>query len=236
MIFHPSKCHVLPIYRGHSANQADNQFIYTIADVPIEYMAIEKDLGVNINSKLDWSEHCNIIYSKANQRFGLLKRSCNFTKNSSKRRAFYLSQVRSHFEHCTIVWRPSAQTSIDKIESIQKRALKWIINDAYISFSDNRTYYAACKKLNILPLCFQFDFKDMVFFHSVFYNLNNNVTQFPYYLQKFTGSRLRRSHLDNLSIVSNIVPNIPQNLTGNNSRTIGIGKSFFYRSYLAWNK
>ena len=236
MIFHPSKSHVLPIYRGNSTSFLDNKFIYSINDVPIKYTNIEKDLGVNINTKLDWTEHCNIIYSKANQRLGLLKRTCHFTKNRSKRRAFYLSQVRSHFEHCTIVWRPTASTTIDKLESIQKRGFKWILNDNYISFNTSKLYYIACKTLNILPLRYRFDFKDMLFFHSIFYNTNNMVTKFPCYLKKFSGSRLRSSHLDNLCIVSELLPYIPQNLTGINNRTIGIGKSYFYRSYLTWNK
>ena len=109
--------------------QSGAQFVYSMNETPISYTAVEKDLGVLINSKLDWTEHCNAIYAKANQRLGLLKRTCHFTKNIGKRRAFYLSQVRSHFEHCTIVWRPSAQTMVEKLESIQKRAVKWILND-----------------------------------------------------------------------------------------------------------
>ena len=236
MVFHPSKSHVLPIHRGASVTHGDDQFVYSMYDVPIQYTTVEKDLGVHISSKLDWTEHCNSIYSKANQRLGLLKRTCHFTNNSNKRRAFYLSQVRSHFEHCTIVWRPSSHTTIEKLESVQKRALKWIINDNYISFSDNRNYYHTCKKLNILPLRFRFDFKDMIFFHSVFYSLNNSVTHFPSYLKKFTGTRLRKSHYDTLSLVSEITPKIPQNLTSANTHKIGIEKSFFYRAHLTWNR
>ena len=235
MVFHPSKSSVLSIRRGNSTNLQNNQFIYSMNDIAISYTPMEKDLGVHLNAKLDWTEHCNIVYSKANQRLGLLKRTCHFTKNLSKRRAFYLSQVRSHFEHCTIIWRPSSTTTVNKLESIQKRAIKWILND-YSSFSDNSTYYTACKKLNILPIRFRFDFKDMLFFHAIFYNLNDNINQFPQYLKRFTTSRLRNSHLDNLCMISDMHPNVPQNLTSTNPKTLGIGKSFFYRSYLYWNK
>ena len=106
----------------------------------------------------------------------------------------------------------------------------------YTSFGDNRVYYRVCKQLNILPLSVRFDYKDMIFFHSVFYNLNHNICPLPPYLQRFTGSRLRRSHFDNLSIVSEIHPNTPQNVTSANTRCLGISKSFFYRAHLIWNR
>ena len=71
---------------------------------------------------------------------------------------------------------------VEKLESIQKRAVKWILNDNYIGFRDDKTYHLACKKLNILPIAYQFDFKDCLFLHSVFHNLNNGITMLPFYL------------------------------------------------------
>lgn len=233
MMFHPSKSHVLSITRAHSMNRNVN-FVYSINETAIEYTDIEKDLGVHINNKLDWSHHCDTIYSKASQRLGLLKRTCYFTKNTNKRRAFYLSQVRSHFEHCTIIWRPHSETTVEKLESIQKRGLKWILNDMYLSLRDKNRYFLACKELNILPLSVRFDYKDILFFHNIFYDMS--VVKFPPYLQRFTGSRLRRSHLDNLSMISEILPQVPQNLTSSQTRCSGISKSYFYRAHILWNK
>ncbi len=233
MVFHPSKSHVLPISSSNILDMPD-KFIYCLNDAPINYIDIEKDLGVHINCKLDWSQHCNILYSRANQRLGLLKRTCYFTTNVKKRRTFYLSQVRSQFEHCTIIWRPSSKTVVEKLESLQKRGFKWILNNAYISLGDNRVYLQVCKQLNILPLSARFEFKDILFFHKIFYDIS--VVSFPAYLKRFSGSRLRICHLDNLCIVSDVSPRIPQNLTSSNIRHTGISKSFFYRSHLLWNK
>ncbi len=233
MVFHPSKSHVLPISSSNIIDKP-NKCIYSMNDTPIEYTDIEKDLGVHIHCKLDWSHHCNSLYSKANQRLGLLKRTCSFIKNMTKRRTLYLSQVRSQFEHWTIIWRPSTKTVIDKLESVQKRGLKWILNDAYISLGDNQKYFQVCKQLNILPLSVRFDYKDILFFHSIFYDIS--LVPFPPYLKRFSGSRLRTSHLDNLCIVSDVSPRTPQNLTSSITRHTGISKSFFYRSYLMWNQ
>ena len=74
MIFHPSKSHVLSIYRGHNMISS-TQIVYSMNETPISYTTVEKDLGVLINSKLDWTEHCNATYSKANTRLELLKRT-----------------------------------------------------------------------------------------------------------------------------------------------------------------
>ena len=111
-----------------------------------------------------------LYIQKLTRDLGYSKGPVTSQKNISNRRAFYLSQVRSHFEHCTIVWRPSAQTMVEKLESIQNRAVKWILNDNHISFRDDKTYHLACKKLDILPIsiAYRFDFKDCLFLLSVF--------------------------------------------------------------------
>lgn len=230
MIFHPDKCKTLSITTGHKPHI---DFNYLIADKVIDYTDIEKDLGIYINSKLNWNEHCNKLLSKANQKLGLLKRSCSFINNKSKRRSLYLAMVRSQFEHCPIIWRPSAISTVTKFEALQKRSMKWIINDDYISLSRNYHYFKLCKQLNILPMAFRFDYRDIMFFHSVFYSYS--VNSLPSYLQIFSGSRLRHSHYDNLSLICTVIPRTPQNLNSVNSN-LGISKSFYYRSHLMWNE
>ena len=54
----------------------EDLFIYTLASKPLEYIDCEKDLGINtINtvSKLSWTEHTNILYSRANERLEIVK-------------------------------------------------------------------------------------------------------------------------------------------------------------------
>ena len=79
------------------------QFMYTMGDTLLDYVPSEKDLGITVNRTLNFTEHANSLYSKANQRFGLLKRSCHFIDNTAKRRVLYLTMVRSIFEHCPVV-------------------------------------------------------------------------------------------------------------------------------------
>ena len=164
----------------------------------------------------------------------MLKRNCDFVKNSNKRRVLFLAQVRSQFEHCPVVWQPQSKTAFDKLESVQKRGIKWILNDITLpSFSSNCFYYHTYKQLNILPLKFRFKLKDLTFFHSIFYK--KSVVKLPSYLYSFKGSVLRHCHLDSFSICSSIQPKTPQNLELLNTST-GITKSFFYRAHLIWNR
>ena len=89
--------------------------------------------------------------------------------NTASRRVLYLSMVRSIFEHCPKVWRPSANTATNKLETIQKRAIKWIYQDYSVSYnsSDDLLYYAPCKQLKILPVRYRFDYHDLKRFHKI---------------------------------------------------------------------
>ena len=162
----------------------------------------------------------------------MIKRNCSFVSNVNKRKALYLSQIRSQFEHCPIIWRPSSKSCVDKLESIQKRGFKWILK-TYISFSSTVYYYHTCKQLNILPINIRFDLKDLIYFHSIFYGLS--IVKFPSYIFRFSGSNLRYCHLDKLSVQSSVHPKVRKNLEVDASYT-GIAKSFFYRAHCAWNK
>ena len=201
----------------------------------LEYCDIQKDLGIYVNGRLNWTYRCDKLYAKANQMLGLIKRTCHFVNNCNMKRSLYLTLVRSQFEHCPIVWKPSSSTTIARLESIQKRSFKWIFGDEHVSYSSDHLYYTHCKQLNILPIKFRFDFHDLKFFHSVVYDYS--CVKLPSYLKPYAGTRLRSSHLDSKCFVSDILPRNLQSSQNFASSTVrNFGNSFFYRAHLAWNK
>ena len=130
-----------------------------------------------------------------------------------------------------MVWRPASKSTVEKLESLQKRAIKWIRNDRGVSYSTDDLYYIHCKQLNILPIKFRFDYHDLKFFQSVVYNLS--CVKLPDYLSLFSGStRLRSTHLDQLCFVSSVQP---RGITATDSRR-GFANTYFYRAHLLWNK
>ena len=205
-----------------------SKFFYTIGNSILDYSNNERDLGVNVNIKINFEEHQASLINKAHQLFGITKRSCNFVKDRSRKRSLYLAMVRNQFDHCSIIWRPKLQYQIDKFEKLQKRAIKWILNEDFTSYSDSALYYTKCKQVNILPICKRFELNDLIFFHKiVFQRIEISI---PFYIKRYSAtghSRLRNNRLDHKSFVY-----VPQ-LSGCSGSLLY--KSFYFRVMHLWN-
>ena len=92
MKFHPSKCHVLPVTRQRLP-PIGQRYIYKLNDIELQYYNMEKDLGVHVTSKLNWTEHCNKLCLHAASRLGLNMRTCHFLHNTNQKRVLYLTLV-----------------------------------------------------------------------------------------------------------------------------------------------
>ena len=234
MKFHPDKCKFLSVSLNRDNNHHEP---YTINDATICQVNSEKDLGVHITSRLSWTDHCNYLYSKANRNLGLMKRTCSFIKNRSQRRSLYLAMVRSQLEHCSTVWSPSSTTSIEKLESLQKRAIKWVFNEQYCSYSPE-LYYLRCKELNLLPIKYKLVLKDLKLFHDI---LNHRIPiELPGHYSYYNAGMysLRPSHMDDKSITSSIQPRVTRNYANSevvSSSLIQFSNSYFYRTMNSWN-
>ena len=236
MKFHPQKCKVLSVCNRESPLTERSslgififpfiRFHYHLGGVPLEYADSEKDLGILVNPNFNFSDQHDALLSKANQKFGLLKRTCHFVNDIKRKRALYLSLVRSQFEHCSPVWRPSNKTSLEKFDNFQKKAIKWILSEEELSYHSYDCYVRKCRQVNILPLSCRFDLNDLILFHKV---VNDYIPlDMPPYLKLFNGeTRLRSTHLDNLCFTSNIIPK--------SSSSSLLNKSFFYRTHCLWN-
>ena len=203
MKFHPKKCKVLTVSNNETPVFIDElpftTTFYTIGQDIIDYTDSQKDLGIYMNAKLDWSEHQAFILNKAHQMLGLTKRTCHFITDLRRRRSLYLTLVRSNFEHCSIIWRPCYNTDIAKFESLQKKAIKWINRKDFSHYGDEK-YLPKCRELDILPLDLHFKLNDLLFFHKV---INNIIpVSHPEYIKPYSGnSRLRSNRLDSLSYI-----------------------------------
>ena len=47
----------------------------------------------------------------------------------------------SQFEHCSQIWRSYCVTLMTKFEQLQKKAIKWVFHEEFLSYSDNEIYY-----------------------------------------------------------------------------------------------
>ena len=236
MNFHPDKCKVVSV-----ANRLPpllgilpcTQYFYSLGDNILDYVNSEKDLGVDINPTLNFGEQCDRLLAKANQQFGLTKRTCYFVNDLKRKRTLYLSLIRSQFEHCSPIWRPTNKSMVDKLENFQKKCIKWILSEESLHYHSYETYVRKCRQACILPLIKRFEFNDLVLFYKVVNRLI--LLGLPAYLKFFDGnSRLRSCHLDTLSLVSDIQPKA--NSSAATNKNSALNKSFFYRTHLLWNK
>ena len=230
MKFHLNKCKVLFV-TGRMTEPLSlisvlpfYNFVYSLGGTLLDYVHCEKDLGAMVTSSLDWKEQCSKVLSKANPKLGISRRNCHFVIDSNRRRVLYLTLVRSQFEHCSIILRPVTKTQISTLEGLQKRAIKWILHEEYISYSPS-IYIQKCNQLKIMPIADRFDFLDLVFFLKIVKGLV--PVSLPAYIIPCQGhSRLRSSHLDSLSFVSTIIPRATTN---------AFARDFFFRANTKWN-
>lgn len=102
-------------------------FTYVINSTPLNRVDEHKYLGVTITSDLKWDKHISKIISKALRKLFFLKRSLAHATTATKLLA-YTSFVRPVLEYANTVWFPHTVTNIKKLESIQRKAVRFIHN------------------------------------------------------------------------------------------------------------
>ena len=168
MKFHPSKCRALSVtnQRNILYNLPFTIFNYKLGPIYIDYVSSQVDLGVTVNSKLLWTDHCDKLIKNANSKLALLMRTCHFTVNKRQKRVFYLTVVRSIFEHCSIIWHPISPNQISKFDVIQKRAVKWIYGQPFDHYTDME-FMSKLREINILPMKLKFALNDLILLFKI---------------------------------------------------------------------
>ena len=87
-----------------------------------------KLLGINIDDQVRFNELISILCSKAAMQLNALSRLQKYMGKSEKE-TIINSFILSNFNYCPLVWHFSSCESIRKIEKIQKRCLRIILND-----------------------------------------------------------------------------------------------------------
>ena len=122
--FNAGKYKVLHI--GH--NNPEHQYSMTNTEgslVPLGRTELEKDLGINIDPALKFSQHIETQVNKANKILGLIRRSYEHLDKDSFRLLF-TSLVRPHLEYCNVVWAPRLEKDKKIVESVLRRGSKMI--------------------------------------------------------------------------------------------------------------
>ena len=104
---------------------ADNQTIKSVPSVEL--------LGIHLDDKLNFNLHISNICRPAVNHLNALIRLKNYLSFNAKR-VLINSYIISNINYCPLVWMFSTAKSLSKIESLQKRALRFLYNDYSISY------------------------------------------------------------------------------------------------------
>ena len=163
--FHPDKCHILTLGRFENIMYTHR---YKVYEKEIEHVAVEKDLGIFMDSELTFSDHITEKVNKANSLVGIIRRCFSYLDKETFTR-IYTSFVRPHLEYGQEIWSPYLRKYINMIENVQIRATKLI--DGYKKL----TYQERLKKLNLPTLSYRRLRGDMIQTYKHFNNYDRNI-------------------------------------------------------------
>ena len=106
-----------------------------------------KYLGVIIDQNLSWNNHIAHIEKKIIKCIYLLRRLRPFI-NQDIALLFYKSVIQCNFDYCNAVWTNGSKSCLDKLQKLQNRSLRIVMNVDYM-FPSNCLY----STLNLDRLC-----------------------------------------------------------------------------------
>lgn len=123
MIVNPDKCTVISFARIR------NPVIYNykLHGTDVQRVDHVKDLGVILDSQLTFKRHVSYVVDKASRTLGFIFRIAKDFTDVHCLRSLYCSLVRSTLEYCSAVWHPYYQNGMERIESVQRRFLRYAL-------------------------------------------------------------------------------------------------------------
>ena len=115
---------MMPFSRSHNQRQVN----YHIYDQQLPTLTSVKDLGVIVDSKLDFVSHVNKIVSQAFKILGYIFRAGKDFNNINTLIRLYNAHVRPILEYCSVIWSPCTNQLISSLERTQYKLCKYILH------------------------------------------------------------------------------------------------------------
>ena len=139
MQFNYEKCKVL-----HLGN-TNQRLSYKMDNIVLEQTSAEKDLGVVIDEKLNFTAHVSKAVNKASRMLGLIKTVIK-CKDQTTIPTLFKSLVRPHLEYGNLIWCPRWKKDQLEVEKVQRRATKLIPSINHLPYQER------LKKINLPSL------------------------------------------------------------------------------------
>ena len=120
--FNPSKCRYMVVSRKVTPVLPDSDL--SIDGSSLHKVDHYKYLGVWLSHNLSWTKHIEETCKSATKQIGVMYRKFYRHSSQDTLKQLYLSLVRSKLEYAAPVWDPQKTTLCQKLEKVQKFALK----------------------------------------------------------------------------------------------------------------
>ena len=127
MQFNVKKCNIIP-FTNATKDKISHQYLM---DGEIVSPTDTTDCpGVRFNGKLRWNQHIHHISSTANRMLGFLWQNLYKCPQDLKEKASK-TMISPKVEYCASIWDPHHTKYIDKLESVQCRAARFVTNQLH---------------------------------------------------------------------------------------------------------
>lgn len=126
------------------------KYVYQSDEMPIARSTIVKDLGIWLDSHLDFKKHVDITCAKAKSVWSIVKRFGKEFKDPYTLKHLYMSLVLPIVEYGSVVWMPFYDVDVSRIESLQKQFLLFCLRD--LGWSDGFRLPPYRRRLNLLNM------------------------------------------------------------------------------------
>jgi hypothetical protein len=92
-------------------------------------------LGMTIDQDLYFDKHITSICKKVNDQFNVIKRFSNLVSRQTML-VLYRNYIVPHFSYCAAVWHFCGARNSNKLEDLNKRILRFILNEQNLSYSE----------------------------------------------------------------------------------------------------
>jgi len=200
MKFNANKCQVITI-----SNQIPKlPFRYTMGGTELPKSDEVVDLGVIVQSDLQWRKYISQIASKGYQRIWLIIRTLGFHAPLNAKKVAYISLVRSVLEYASCIWNPITKELITQLERVQRKCTNLITNNPHRLNVNHKSYKQRLLDCKLLPLTFRREISDIVMFLK---SLNGETGYHPMDYLSFQSTR---DNLPTRNQSSGLRLNIPQ--------------------------
>ena len=121
MKFNTDKCFVMKI----THTKKTLKHTYTLCNNILKETESHTYLGIEISNDLRWNSHIKHTVAKGNRVLGFVRRNLYSCTEDIKILA-YSSLVRPTLEYGSIIWDPYTQEYINRLESVQRRAARFV--------------------------------------------------------------------------------------------------------------